>query len=189
MFVEDSIDVTNEETQPASSTPRPASCNLTVASTHLPHPPLYPAAETIYETSARLLFMAVKWAKNLPSFASLPFRDQVCTSEECEIFLLTLFPFQVILLEECWSELFLLNAVQWCLPVEQSPLFSVSEHAASAPNGKANQTASDVRLLNEILLRYKAVAVDPAEFACLKAIVLFKSGKFIGQLVISKPRS
>lgn len=36
-----------------------------------------PAHETIYETSARLLFMAVKWAKNLPSFASLPFRDQV----------------------------------------------------------------------------------------------------------------
>lgn len=36
-----------------------------------------PAQETLYETSARLLFMAVKWAKNLPSFASLPFRDQV----------------------------------------------------------------------------------------------------------------
>jgi hypothetical protein len=35
------------------------------------------SAETVYETSARLLFMAVKWAKNLPSFAGLPFRDQV----------------------------------------------------------------------------------------------------------------
>lgn len=33
--------------------------------------------ETIYECSARLLFMAVRWAKNLPSFANLPFRDQV----------------------------------------------------------------------------------------------------------------
>lgn len=40
-----------------------------------PCPP--PGQETIYETSARLLFMAVKWAKNLPSFANLPFRDQV----------------------------------------------------------------------------------------------------------------
>lgn len=39
----------------------------------------FPSAfqETVYETSARLLFMAVKWAKNLPSFASLAFRDQV----------------------------------------------------------------------------------------------------------------
>lgn len=34
-------------------------------------------SESIYETSARLLFMAVKWAKNLPSFANLSFRDQV----------------------------------------------------------------------------------------------------------------
>lgn len=46
-------------------------------------PPVIPAiyspasVETVYETSARLLFMAVKWAKNLPSFAALPFRDQV----------------------------------------------------------------------------------------------------------------
>jgi nuclear receptor subfamily 2 group E protein 3 len=38
---------------------------------------VYNHQETIYETSARLLFMAVKWAKNLPSFGSLPFRDQV----------------------------------------------------------------------------------------------------------------
>ena len=33
--------------------------------------------DNVYETAARLLFMAVKWAKNLPSFAALPFRDQV----------------------------------------------------------------------------------------------------------------
>ncbi|CAJ0930816.1 unnamed protein product [Ranitomeya imitator] len=32
--------------------------------------------EGVYETSARLLFMAVKWAKNLPVFSNLPFRDQ-----------------------------------------------------------------------------------------------------------------
>lgn len=40
-------------------------------------PPYAHTQETVYETSARLLFMAVKWAKNLPSFASLAFRDQV----------------------------------------------------------------------------------------------------------------
>ena len=43
-------------------------------------------SESIYETSLQLLFMSVKWAKNLPVFAHLPFRDQVkllklyCTS-------------------------------------------------------------------------------------------------------------
>lgn len=87
-------------------------------------------------------------------------------------------PFQVILLEEAWAELFLLNAVQWCMPLETSPLFSVSEHAAGVPNGKDSQVASDVRVLNDTLLRFKAVGVDPAEFACLKAIVLFRSGEF-----------
>lgn len=32
---------------------------------HFVNPTLY-GHETVYETSARLLFMAVKWAKNLP---------------------------------------------------------------------------------------------------------------------------
>lgn len=74
--------------------------------------------ETVYETSARLLFMAVKWAKNLPSFARLSFRDQV------------------ILLEESWSELFLLNAIQWCIPLDPTgcALFSVAEHCNNLEN-------------------------------------------------------
>lgn len=66
--LEDSIDVTNEE--PPSSTVGPSVPPEQSAI----YPPVH---ETVYETSARLLFMAVKWAKNLPSFASLPFRDQV----------------------------------------------------------------------------------------------------------------
>ncbi|XP_012277110.1 photoreceptor-specific nuclear receptor [Orussus abietinus] len=161
---EDSIDVTNEE----PLTPQRSGCNQL--------PPVLPSlyspasAETVYETSARLLFMAVKWAKNLPSFASLPFRDQV------------------ILLEEAWSELFLLNAVQWCFPLESSPLFSAAELTALTLSpqqhphpgmhhpvvGKPNQVAADVRHLHDTLQRYKAVMVDPAEFACMKAIVLFR---------------
>lgn len=56
--------------------------------------------ENTYETAARLLFMSVKWARNIPSFLQLPFRDQA------------------ILLEESWSELFILSAAQWSLPVD-----------------------------------------------------------------------
>ncbi|XP_015836759.1 photoreceptor-specific nuclear receptor isoform X1 [Tribolium castaneum] len=153
---EESIDVTNEEEDTPSS-----GCGVSSSSGPLrpePQPALtsglYPSThETIYETSARLLFMAVKWAKNLPSFASLPFRDQV------------------ILLEEAWSELFLLNAIQWCMPldVSASPLFNVNEHV------KNGHSATDVRILADTLMRFKAIHVDPAEFACLKAIVLFRS--------------
>ncbi|NWZ25469.1 NR2E3 protein, partial [Asarcornis scutulata] len=117
----------------------------------------YPAAgpENVYETSARLLFMAVKWAKNLPVFSNLPFRDQV------------------ILLEEAWSELFLLCAIQWSMPLESCPLLAVPEPSP----GKLLPATMDVRALQETLGRFKALAVDPTEFACMKAVVLFKPGE------------
>ena len=54
--------------------------------------------ETVYETAARLLFMSVRWTKNLASFSALAQTDQA------------------LLLEESWAELFLLCAVQWCSP-------------------------------------------------------------------------
>lgn len=82
-FAEESIDVTNEEEDTPSSGCGVSSSSGPVrpepqSATGLATPGLYPSThETVYETSARLLFMAVKWAKNLPSFASLPFRDQV----------------------------------------------------------------------------------------------------------------
>ncbi|XP_033634957.1 photoreceptor-specific nuclear receptor-like isoform X1 [Asterias rubens] len=122
---------------------------------------LYPGAqENIYESSARLLFMAVKWAKNLPSFSNLPFRDQV------------------ILLEEAWSELFVLCAIQWSMPLESCPILSLSEHAhevgATSPDTKAVAMLSDIRVLREVMARFKSFSVDAAEFACMKAIVLFK---------------
>lgn len=62
--VDENIDVTSNEPERASSEY---------------HMSLYPSSspENVYETSARLLFMSVKWAKNLPVFSNLPFRDQV----------------------------------------------------------------------------------------------------------------
>ena len=60
--------------------------------------------ETVYETAARLLFMSVRWTKNLASFSALAGTDQA------------------LLLEESWAELFLLCAVQWCSPLQsQAP--------------------------------------------------------------------
>lgn len=100
-----------------------------------------------------------------------------CVAPACVCFFkinyLSEFLSQVILLEEAWSELFLLNAIQWCMPldVSSSPLFNVNEHA------KNGHSTGDVRMLADTLMRFKAVHVDPAEFACLKAIVLFRAGK------------
>ena len=39
----------------------------------------YSNPEAVCEAAAKLLFMSVKWARNIPSFMSLPFRDQVGT--------------------------------------------------------------------------------------------------------------
>lgn len=70
-LTDDSIDVTNDEDQPNNP-------DIVLPIPNFVGPSLYAHThETVYETSARLLFMAVKWAKNLPSFASLTFRDQV----------------------------------------------------------------------------------------------------------------
>lgn len=75
LIPDDSIDVTNDEEPSSHEAPLPVPNFVT--------PSLYAhTQETVYETSARLLFMAVKWAKNLPSFASLTFRDQVVFYEQ-----------------------------------------------------------------------------------------------------------
>ncbi|KAL5287509.1 NR2E3 family protein [Megaselia abdita] len=155
---DDSIDVTNSEDQQVQK------CETSISENDLSAPHIFSSSfychphETVYETSARLLFMAVKWAKNLPSFSSLPFKDQV------------------VLLEESWSDLFLLNAIQWCIPLEPNSctLFSVNEHVNNTAEDAKKDIAFDVRTLWNVFCKFKSVLVDPAEFACLKAIVLFR---------------
>jgi len=73
-LTDDSIDVTNDNEEPHAVSRSDSSFIMP----QFMSPNLYTHQhETVYETSARLLFMAVKWAKNLPSFARLSFRDQV----------------------------------------------------------------------------------------------------------------
>lgn len=115
--------------------------------------PLLPlSADSFYEISARLLLMAVKWIKNLPPFGNLSFRDQV------------------ILLEESWTELFLISAIQWSLPFEKCSIFSLG----NIPSG--NEHSLDIRLLGDTFERFRNLSVTGAEFACLKALALFKPG-------------
>jgi len=54
----------------------------------------------LQDGSARLLLLCVRWAKSVPTFLQLTFRDQA------------------ILLEESWSELFILTAAQLGIPVQ-----------------------------------------------------------------------
>lgn len=106
------------------------------------------------------MFMAVRWARNIPSFGNLPFSDQV------------------ILLEEGWRELFILGAIQTNLSIEVAPLLaSCGMRVDNTPAEKIVTTMGDIRLLQEITARFRALHVCEAELACLKAVVLFKSGK------------
>ncbi|KAG8440259.1 hypothetical protein GDO86_006142 [Hymenochirus boettgeri] len=140
--VDENIDVTSNE-------PERSPTDLQMSGFHTASP------EGVYETSARLLFMAVKWAKNLPVFSNLPFRDQV------------------ILLEEAWSELFLLCAIQWSMPLDSCPLLSITDLSTHC-HGKSASSAIDIRILQDTISRFKSLNVDPTEFACLKAVMLFK---------------
>lgn len=51
--------------------------------------------DAIFESAAKLLFMAVKFAKNIPSFSNLPLDDRT------------------ILIKESWADLFVLTCAQW----------------------------------------------------------------------------
>lgn len=56
------------------------------------------------ETTARLLFMAVRWVRCLAPFQTLSKHDQL------------------LLLQESWKELFLLHLAQWSVPWDLSAL-------------------------------------------------------------------
>ncbi|ENN75215.1 hypothetical protein YQE_08225, partial [Dendroctonus ponderosae] len=107
-------------------------------------------AENTYESAAKLLFLAIKWARTIPSFLQLSQRDQS------------------ILLEESWSELFVLTASQWALPVDEV-------NNAVAPTSRHPVLEEDARKLREVISRLNMLRVDHTEHACLKALVLFKA--------------
>jgi len=80
-------------------------------------------AELVCEAAARLLFMSVKWVKNLPAFVALPFDDQA------------------LLIEDAWTELFVLGAAQFQLPLDAEAL---AAHAAP-PSPPVSPTSSSGR--------------------------------------------
>ncbi|KAI1716564.1 zinc finger, c4 type (two domains) domain-containing protein [Ditylenchus destructor] len=100
----------------------------------------------ISDISGRLLYMAVKWAKTMPSFAALGRDDQM------------------ILLNSSWPELFVLTAFQsWGMSSDNSPSWE-----SPAWKGSATKPMQDLFQL------FKSHSLDQGEVACLKAICLFR---------------
>jgi nuclear receptor subfamily 2 group E member 3 len=78
-------------------------------------------------------------------------------------------------LEESWSEIFLMCALQWSLLMENNPLLSIDDYSVDKSN---------LRMINELILKFKNLNVDAGEFTFLKAVILFKSGKLIMLLLL-----
>ncbi|XP_073821269.1 protein dissatisfaction-like, partial [Musca autumnalis] len=109
--------------------------------------------EMLQETTARLLFMAVRWVKCLMPFQTLSRTDQI------------------LLLQESWKELFLLNLAQWITPLDLNPIFESAMIKERLPQDET--TDMEMKTLQDILLRFRQIAPDGSEVGCMKAIALF----------------
>ncbi|KAJ6636802.1 Photoreceptor-specific nuclear receptor, partial [Pseudolycoriella hygida] len=96
--------------------------------------------EMIFEFAAKILFLAVKEVCEMPLFAQIPVRDQI------------------VLLEECWSELFVITAAQYGFSTDNVVL---------QPDDKTKRLQ---KAINQIIFHQ----IDQTEASCLKALVLFR---------------
>ena len=108
-------------------------------------------SESLHDAATRLLTVSLRFGRRLPCFRRLPFRDQV------------------ILLEEGWRELLLLDSVFWA--------FSLS--SGGAPEAENCPREQEVKTVHEALLPLRTLKLDSSEYACLKAIILFRTSKLL----------
>ncbi|XP_072395297.1 protein dissatisfaction [Diabrotica undecimpunctata] len=115
--------------------------------------PLTPTWEMLQETTARLLFMAVRWVRCLTPFQTLSKHDQL------------------LLLQESWKELFLLHLAQWSVPWDLSTLLGCPQARERLPADL--HTATEIKTIQEIMCRFRQISPDGSECGCMKAILLF----------------
>ncbi|CAD7682597.1 unnamed protein product [Nyctereutes procyonoides] len=116
--------------------------------------------ENICEQAARVLFGAVEWARKIPFFPDLEVNDQVA------------------LLHLTWCDLFMLNWAQCSMPPQVLPFLAATSLHTSP--GSSNQVAvfmENVQMFQDQMEKFKALHVDPAEYSCLKAIILFEKSQ------------
>ncbi|KDR18152.1 Nuclear receptor subfamily 2 group E member 1 [Zootermopsis nevadensis] len=113
--------------------------------------------ETLCESAARLLFMNVKWTKNVPAFTALDFQDQL------------------LMLEQSWRELFVLGAAQYLLPLDIGQLMSLRGALVDRDSAKEASLLHEIKVFHSTVTKFKDHNVDPYEYACLRAIVLFRA--------------
>eukprot|EP00095_Tigriopus_kingsejongensis_P006750 maker-scaffold1404_size42976-snap-gene-0.13 protein:Tk06750 transcript:maker-scaffold1404_size42976-snap-gene-0.13-mRNA-1 annotation:"orphan nuclear receptor" len=124
-------------------------------------PSIVPSWDTLQETTARLLFMAVRWVKCLAPFQTLSSKDQL------------------LLLQESWKDLFLLHLSQWAIPWDLGHLLSSRQTQLMLSSDSTFMSDDhlvdmEIKTMQEMMCRFRQISPDGTECGCLKAIVLFK---------------
>lgn len=104
--------------------------------------------DAMCEAAARLLFLNVKWAKNVPALTSLSLSDRM------------------LLLEESWRDLFVIGTAQFLYPLDLKLL-------CDARNPRIE--TKSVEDFETVLAEFAQLRPDSNEYACLRAIALFKT--------------
>lgn len=115
--------------------------------------PKLAVSENTTEIAARLLFMSIHWAKDVRHFSELSHFDQV------------------VLLQENWYKLFVINLVQWAMPFEIAPL--VADVVEKTPSQHLDGFLHNLGKLNEVVCKFLHLELDRAEFCLIKALALF----------------
>ncbi|CAF1010613.1 unnamed protein product [Didymodactylos carnosus] len=102
----------------------------------------------IYERATYILFASIRWARTIPSFIQLPDTDQLT------------------LLQESWSELFLITAAEHQMSIDENMfiLFNDSDEKILALNK-----------IQIILNQFNLHSIDKMEYMLLKVAVIFKA--------------
>ncbi|XP_044008025.1 protein dissatisfaction-like isoform X2 [Aphidius gifuensis] len=113
-----------------------------------------PTWEVLQETTARLLFMAVRWVRCLAPFQTLYKEDRL------------------VLLQQTWTQLFLLHLAQWSVSWDISGLLDDEQVRRRLPPDDASR--QELHTIQEIMCRFRQLSPDGGECGCLKAVILFR---------------
>lgn len=121
--------------------------------------------EYIYELATRLLFISVDWARSIPAFRGLDPSDQLA------------------LLQNTWSDIFMLGVAQCsqCFPL--SPLLTLAASQLKSPDGdrKPSFLGRDASLfekvvnIKDLVFSLEKLDLGQVEYAYLKTIIIFNS--------------
>ena len=75
---------------------------------------------------------------------------------------------QVALLEESWADLFVISLAQWKLPLNYLPMLTKSMNSP---------LTLDLIKINNLTSKIDLHRLDSTEYACLKALAVFKPGE------------